>query len=76
METQTPEVSASTNWPGSNIARVIFSVPPENGRIARKLASQVLLGQGFSIDGAMGKPIRTGVYLVAVSPLNISANPR
>lgn len=66
------DVSVTTNWPGSNIARVAFSVPPENGRIARKIASEILVARGFVIEGSVGKPIRKGVYMVAVKPVTQS----
>lgn len=63
------DVSVTTNWPGSNIARVAFSNPPENGRVARRIAAEILTARGFVIEGSMGKPIRKGVYLVAVKPV-------
>lgn len=63
------DVSVTTNWPGSNISRVAFSVPPENGRIARKIASEILAARGFVIEGSLGKPIHKGVYMVAVKPV-------
>lgn len=63
------DVSVTTNWPGSNIARVAFSVAPENGRVARKIAAEILTARGFVIEGSMGKPIRTGVYMIAVKPV-------
>ncbi len=65
----TDTVKVSTNWPGSNIARVEFSTVPENGRKARSIAQEILGARGFIIEGSMGRPIRKGVYLVAVKPV-------
>ncbi len=65
----TDTVQVSTNWPGSNIARVEFSTVPESGRKARSIAQEILGTRGFIIEGSMGKPIRKGVYLVAVKPV-------
>lgn len=63
------DVSVTTNWPGSNISRVAFSNPPENGRVARKIAAEILEARGFVIEGSIGKPIRRGVYMVAIAPI-------
>lgn len=62
-------LTVTTNWPGSNIAKGIFQVAPDNGREARKLMAEALTAQGFIIEGSLGKPIRKGVYMVAVRPV-------
>lgn len=61
-------LTVTTNWPGSNIAKGVFDVIPENGREARKLMADALTEQGFVIEGSLGKPIRKGVYMVAIAP--------
>lgn len=61
-------VIVTTNYPASNIAKGVFEVPPVNGHEARALMAAALLEQGFVIEGSLGKPIRRGVYMVAITP--------
>lgn len=61
--------AVTTNWPGSNIARAVLSDTPPDGRHARRIIAAALAHQGFRITGAIGKPIRPRVYLVAVEPI-------
>lgn len=61
-------VTVTTNYPGSNIAKGVCDTVPATGRDARKAMAGVLNGMGYVIEGSIGKPIRKGVYMVAIAP--------